>query len=896
MAANKFATILHRNTNKIIVILVYAVLEWVLILLLLLNSFFNYLITKFAKLVGLKPPCPWCSRLDHILEPQESTNLQRDLVCEAHATEISNLGFCSNHHKLAETERMCEDCLASRPNHHHHHNDDEIENSFGLRHRIAFISWVTHNNELENGENVIKKCSCCNKSMSTRFYPPPCLLMKPSWGDDGDYASKGTLIVEAIEEEEEEEEGYKYKDQKNNGSDHEHEHEHEHQTLSDFESFILREMAEDRSSSVSNLHSDEKDEKEDEDLGIAEQDRSLEVMNMNFEKYQACETHRLIPLDLIDCITCVSFGACDSDECCAEEKEEKIETFASESQVEAELVKVSQNAEEKKKRVGDFERLNISMTCLEDSIVLEVEGLREDSMFEMLPQSTITTEGDDENSVNDGNNVEAEATMEETDNTQAFSDAANLSQSQEPISSYECTQEDESSTSDDDAEVQNAFEEFITQNNLCNEEETIEDPDNAPQGKLPQSEEPTFSYQCTQEDQSSSSDDDAEVPNAFDEFIAQNNLGNVDMLEKIHEETIHQSPKCCEANEVVEEEEEEDKLPETPSSVDDMHYRKLLGVEESVEEGGDPVVTIELLKTALKTERKVLSDLYQELEEERSASAVAANQTMAMITRLQEEKAAMQMEALQYQRVMEEQTEYDQEALQLLNELMTKREKEKQELEKELEEFKQKVLAYEAKEKLRTCSNNRDSDDLSIDLNKEAREEEEEEDTVSNLEEMTLDCVKQMSALDDSLAEFEEERVSILDQLKALEEKLITLGEKENLLDDDDDGIQMNRFLDDMEYSPRRTMDSLAKRLLPEFETQYCEAESTVDHVKKNCVIESKKKVSIEEEVVDHVYERLKAIETEPLEDGDKGSDLLQEVFQHLRDLKAVELRLKNLG
>ena len=92
-------------------------------------------------------------------------------------------------------------------------------------------------------------------------------------------------------------------------------------------------------------------------------------------------------------------------------------------------------------------------------------------------------------------------------------------------------------------------------------------------------------------------------------------------------------------------------------------------------EGGE--VTIDKLKSALKSERKALSTLYAELEEERSASAIAANQTMAMINRLQEEKAAMQMEALQYQRMMEEQSKYDHEALQLLNELMMKREKER---------------------------------------------------------------------------------------------------------------------------------------------------------------------------------------------------------------------------
>ena len=85
---------------------------------------------------------------------------------------------------------------------------------------------------------------------------------------------------------------------------------------------------------------------------------------------------------------------------------------------------------------------------------------------------------------------------------------------------------------------------------------------------------------------------------------------------------------------------------------------------------------------------------------------------MAMITRLQEEKAAMQMEALQYQRMMEEQSEYDQEALQLLNELMMKREKEKQELEEELEEYRQKVMEYEAKEKLRVLRRTDDEEEF----------------------------------------------------------------------------------------------------------------------------------------------------------------------------------------
>ncbi|XWS60653.1 hypothetical protein CRYUN_Cryun07bG0054200 [Craigia yunnanensis] len=95
------------------------------------------------------------------------------------------------------------------------------------------------------------------------------------------------------------------------------------------------------------------------------------------------------------------------------------------------------------------------------------------------------------------------------------------------------------------------------------------------------------------------------------------------------------------------------------------------------------------LKRQVRMDRKSLIALYMELDEERSASAVAANNAMAMITRLQAEKAAVQMEALQYQRMMEEQAEYDQEALQEMNNLLIKREEELKDLEAELEAYRQ---------------------------------------------------------------------------------------------------------------------------------------------------------------------------------------------------------------
>ncbi|XP_056175045.1 probable myosin-binding protein 5 [Syzygium oleosum] len=96
------------------------------------------------------------------------------------------------------------------------------------------------------------------------------------------------------------------------------------------------------------------------------------------------------------------------------------------------------------------------------------------------------------------------------------------------------------------------------------------------------------------------------------------------------------------------------------------------------------------LKRQVRLDRKSLMALYMELDEERSASAVAANNAMAMITRLQAEKAAVQMEALQYQRMMEEQAEYDQEALQEISNLLAKREEDIKLLEAELEAYRGK--------------------------------------------------------------------------------------------------------------------------------------------------------------------------------------------------------------
>ncbi|EPS67058.1 hypothetical protein M569_07718, partial [Genlisea aurea] len=87
--------------------------------------------------------------------------------------------------------------------------------------------------------------------------------------------------------------------------------------------------------------------------------------------------------------------------------------------------------------------------------------------------------------------------------------------------------------------------------------------------------------------------------------------------------------------------------------------------------------------------------LYAELEKERSAAASAAEEALAMISRLQEEKAHIDMEARQYQRIIEEKYAYDAEEISLLRDILVRREKEKHVLEKEVEAYRQLISAQD---------------------------------------------------------------------------------------------------------------------------------------------------------------------------------------------------------
>ncbi|XP_054822989.1 myosin-binding protein 3 [Prosopis cineraria] len=825
MAGNKFATMLHRNTNKPTLVLVYAFLEWILIILLLLNSLFSYLILKFADYFGLKRPCICCSRIEHIIEPNKCTDKScfRDLVCESHAYEISKLGYCYNHGKLAESEDMCEDCSSSSSSSSSELDYVKISKSFG------FFPWIQQKTVMiqDTDDRKASKCSCCGVHLESRLCPP-CFVVKPL-----DHNQIQTLITQG-------------------GIDVDAENDEDDPIRAD---------------SVFDHHEDEdqnaKENVETHKVSNVDQPcepKTGEIPPQHLEFFIHGDNCSLIPFELVDSAIATEtqsrhrYKVAEGQE--PDDRNEDVILDFDMLYGGAEIEPVFENWHTSGDSVINFscrkrepKSPSVSLSLVENLEQNVGPSIEEKPMNHNLEAHVESREASEEVTEMEGDELETEVSI------------GTEIPDHEQVDEYQ-------------------FHDILHEDS------------NQHMQEVPSTSSVSFHVQ------------DESGGDREEEFVEFQTMSVETSMPKVLRNHLESS---LESNE-----NEAEKIPDTPTSIE----RKESGTEESLDgssiisdiEPGD--LTIEKLKSALKAERKALSSIYAELEEERNASAEAANQTMAMINRLQEEKAAMQMEALQYQRMMEEQSEYDQEALQLLNDLMVKREKEKQELERELELYRKKVQQLEVKEKSMmsrsdvtnssvSCSNGEDSDGISVDLNQEAKE-----DNGFYGEQNTNTPVDAVLYLEESLENFEEERLSILEQLKVLEKKLVMLNHEEGVCHENGNGYHnhVNGFANGHSHinGGRKIMGQKGKRLLPLFDAIGRE-ENGVD-------LNSLENISMEEadleEELDNVYERLQALETDreflkhcinSLRKGDKGIYLLQEILQHLHDLRNVDLRAKNM-
>lgn len=94
-------------------------------------------------------------------------------------------------------------------------------------------------------------------------------------------------------------------------------------------------------------------------------------------------------------------------------------------------------------------------------------------------------------------------------------------------------------------------------------------------------------------------------------------------------------------------------------------------VEESAgEEDDDDEVDVLELKKLVKVERRRANEALAELEKEREASSIAAEETMALIRRLETKKSLLEMEFSHYRRLTEEEQSHYHEKIQSLQWLL----------------------------------------------------------------------------------------------------------------------------------------------------------------------------------------------------------------------------------
>ncbi|KAK9747760.1 hypothetical protein RND81_02G013500 [Saponaria officinalis] len=912
METTKFTNMLNKKTNKITKILKYIFLEWTLIFLLLINSLFSYLILKFALYFGLKPPCLFCSRVDHVINSQKNNqniiSSYTKLICEQHASEISNFGYCSLHRKLVEFKNLCDDCSSISDKKRAFCDDTNEGPLFKWMNEIGIVE--------EFEDEVIKKCSCCDLIINNN-HKKVC--------DSSYFDYMANLITEN-------ELNGCYPDEEN-------------RDLIKFDQFdsgyhVLDDVDDDDHDD----HDGDDDDGDGDFVFEAEKEPLLSKIDDNInnnndnnqqhlEFYVDHDDYRLIPVEIV-----------------------------------GKSVKIESKSEEIGEKYEMIETL-VEEICGEDvDFVIEKDELL--GCCKNLPSIQEEEEGEGEILVS----VAAEVAVEAAE---VVEEVAEVVEEEVVESTTHVLKEMvENGVHSASADYREEMECYLSKDECVTNEVSIE-----------VSEHPTtindngvceVSNRSVQLSLPSSDDNDAEIDAEKENGVDTSN-------NEIEEDKIPDTPNSTETlnmqipekvrslgtwgsviadDEIDAEEEnridtsnneiEEDEIPDTPNSSETLDMEipenvRILGTwgsvtEESVDgnsikgdqnDCADAATLIKKLKTEVEAERKTLRALYKELEEERNAAAVAANQTLAMINRLQEEKTAMQMEAIQYQRMMEEQSEYDQEALQMMNELMVKREKEKLELEKEIEVYRKKLSDFEEREKMRilsrrmegslrsrnssaSCSFGEESDGLSVDLNHH-EVKDHEEDGCGGGENGNQDTpVDSVLNLQESLGCFEDERQSILEQLKVLEEKLFTLAEEEEDEDDEDNPENTGRFEELYEENDGENgvthvngkheegwlNGSMPKRLLPLFDEVELSSSPDQTFVNKSSSITKfeleKKRLAIEEEV-DHVYERLHALEADreflkhcvgSLRKGDKGLDLLQEILQHLRDLKNVELQV----
>lgn len=143
----------------------------------------------------------------------------------------------------------------------------------------------------------------------------------------------------------------------------------------------------------------------------------------------------------------------------------------------------------------------------------------------------------------------------------------------------------------------------------------------------------------------------------------------------------------------------------------------------------DVVSDLMILRNLVKNERRRANRAFEELENERLAAAIAADEALAMILRLQSERSLVEIQTNHEQRVVELMQEYDQNVIESMRLAIQKCESERDLLHDRLKVYRERLSQFISEDELDQLDKSHENRDL-LDLPtlEEVDDEEQEED------------------------------------------------------------------------------------------------------------------------------------------------------------------------
>uniref|UniRef100_A0A0A9CXT6 GTD-binding domain-containing protein n=1 Tax=Arundo donax TaxID=35708 RepID=A0A0A9CXT6_ARUDO len=884
-----------------------ALLEWILMLLLFIDAVYSFLVTRFARLCRLPAPCPFCSRLDHILG-NEKPCFYRELICKTHKSEISSLAFCRLHQKLAVAQTMCEGCCEKA-------NDD------GKTDEPAMDDYNQGINDGLNSPRT-RSCSCCGqhfKQRSVTLSSRKIAELEPTGVVGSPKICTDYSIADHVDESSEPKDIYHQSDD----TFHER-HSMPHMTSDTEGEFPCADDG--KSSPPREANAVEEDLHEDEAFELPDIP-SRQVVKESERNVQK----ELIVTDFHDTSLACPVAddhpdrGIDGDQ--IEQKDSLPRKWV--SQHDPALVKEYSSLKD-----ADASQIPVASSGELPQVLGETEPCRSTSESNIDPYTTQFTILEQHYAVSGERNLIEN--LEEAHGPEITDTSSGEFHQRIALANHPCTSEPAPQNASEDADLKDDSGDIHVPQ-VCADSETIgevkdytkkieltgdmgrhelavQGPDNAPKefidkdyvdkahisavavkssGGVPRDHSAVEEYPKT-------SETTVERRPSLSTHISMNEayrlaIGNKSslpsptltdvILGKDSTSSVNEELRLLLSQLSASKGLESPWVDPGPSPraygrgdelvVQNITNRISLEKNASGLESLDGSIvsemegesTIDRLRRQVDLDRKSIHLLCRELEEERNASAIAANQALAMITKLQDEKAAMQMEASHYQRMMEEQAEYDSEALAKANELLAEREQQIEELEAELENYRRQFGGGPTEKQANQVPSQQESTNAAL-----LEEGHTEFSTITT------------PRGTNSLVSFEEERAYIENCLRKLEQKLQSYSNNSTPADlSSSDAIENDSLHHQESSGVAEEHVSLGEEAVSS--TMSGEVDLT----------------TVQEEIA-NLNRRLKTLEGDrnflehsinSLRNGNEGLVFIQEIACNLRELRAIAINKK---